>query len=75
MNIDIIKESICPTCGMLLGTSHLVQLNITLRQLLEAEGIPVATIGTLVEAVTNQILLVSKTIAAHPVVITENKNP
>lgn len=65
-DIDVVKESICPTCGMPLGTSHLVQLNLTLNQLLEAEGIHVDKIGRLVEAVTEEIIEVSKQISVRP---------
>jgi hypothetical protein len=64
------EQSVCPTCGKLLETSHLVQLNRTLELLLSAEGVNCATVEALMGVIVVQIELVSRTLCTSTRVLT-----
>lgn len=59
------EQSVCPTCGKLLETSHLVQLNRTLELLFNVEGLHVACIEEMTRKIVAQIELVSSNLCAH----------
>lgn len=60
MNSDSVKDSICPNCGKLLGTSQLVQLNRTLDLLIDSKGIHQDKRTPLIEKVVEEIERVSR---------------
>jgi len=60
MKVPAASQSVCPTCGTMLPTAHLVQLNCTLQLLLDANKEHVSiNLPAEIKAVVEEIIRVS----------------
>lgn len=61
--IASLSDQVCPTCGKLLATSQLAQLNATLEQLVNAKGIHCDMKTPMIQKIVAEIERVSQHIS------------